>query len=263
MEHRLQTSKAQRHQGEDEIKKLKDQSALKDADNNKSIHKISQLEEDVSKLKIELGNTAREKGELVEKNQKMAKENLPVLEQIDVELAKLAEATDQLTADAEMLSSMFRLAVEENRRTLQERGEKAKELSKVRDKLRKERDICTYKQEELQKKETLYQRCVEARRLTHESYIDQKKKIKEVDVKMQEREAEWEAMMDVLKGRDQQIELLGEELRAAHKEIDELEQQKKHAMQELQRHRGQPYSALLEQIKAQPQESGSQGRGAI
>merc|ERR1719229_709738 len=111
----------------------------------------------------------------------MVKENLPVLDQIDVDLEQLFGDVDQLTADAEMLSSMFRLQVEENRKTIEEREEISKELNKVHRQLKGEKLKSQFKGDELQKKETLYQRTLDARRVTHESYLEQKAKIQEVE----------------------------------------------------------------------------------
>jgi len=253
LEHELQTNKAQRHQGvEMMLEQLERASADRDAQNKMHRDKVHKLEGDLQNLKVELTNVRLEKAELTEKEQKMNEENLPVLDQIDVNLGKSREAVDRLTADAEMLSSMFRLQVNENRKTIEEREEIARELTKVHRTLKGEKLKSQFKGDELQKKETLYQRTLDARRLTHESYLEQKAKIKEAEERMREREAEHQARLAEVADRDAEIARLREELQSAHREIDELEQQKKYCMAQFKFHTGKPYSTLLEQFKAKP-----------
>merc|ERR1712087_195380 len=150
---------------------------------------------------------------LQEKNQKMVNENLPVLDKIDKQLVKSREAVDQLTADAEMLSSMFKLQVEDNRKTLDERDEISKELNKVHRSLKSERLKNQFKEDEFKKKESLYERTVEARKATHTLYLDQKAKITEVEEKMRLREIEWQEKLKEVERKDAEIEAFREELR--------------------------------------------------
>merc|ERR1712087_969689 len=117
---------------------------------------------------------------LQEKNQKMVNENLPVLDKIDKQLSKSREQVDQLTADAEMLSSMFKLQVEENRKTVGERDQISEELKKVHRQLKSEKLKNQFKEDEFRKKESLYERTVEARQATHTLYLEQKAQIAEV-----------------------------------------------------------------------------------
>merc|ERR1712087_409537 len=114
-------------------------------------------ETDVASLKGELNNVKREKADFQEKNLKMINENLPVIDKIDKQLTKSREHVDQLTADAEMLSSMFKLQVEENRKNVGERDEISEELKKVKRQLKHEQTKTGFKEDEYKKKESLYE----------------------------------------------------------------------------------------------------------
>merc|ERR1712151_354274 len=255
LEHELQTRKAQRHTPwEIQVEQLKAKEKEKDQQNLSLKARVHELEGDVTGVKQELLSIRREKTELQEKNQKMVNENLPVLDKIDKQLVKSREAVDQLTADAEMLSSMFKLQVEDNRKTLDERDEISKELNKVHRSLKSERLKNQFKEDEFKKKESLYERTVEARKATHESYLQQKTKIVEVEERMRTREQEWEEKLKEVEKKDAEIAALTEELWNEHQEIDELEQQKKLCMQEFKAATGRPYSMLLEQFKVAPPE---------
>merc|ERR1712136_585460 len=78
-------------------------------------------------------------GELAERNAKMMKENLPVLERLDKLLGKSREAVDVLTADAELLSSMFRQQVSDNQDNIQSKEDMHKEVLRLNKQLKSER----------------------------------------------------------------------------------------------------------------------------
>merc|ERR1712050_774382 len=115
----------------------------------------------------------------------------------------------------------------ENRSNIEARDEISKELSKVQRQLKNERLKNQFKEDELQKKETLYLRTMAARKSIHESYLEQKAQITEVQEKMRKRDEDWQEMLKVVSGRDNEIKSLKDDLRRAHQRIDELEQQKK------------------------------------
>jgi len=165
----------------------------------------------------------------------MMKENLPVLDRIGTLQQKTGEAVERLTADAEMLSCMFRTQAVENKKNIEEVADKNNELVKLSRQLKSEKLKHQFKEEELQKKETLYLRTMAARKSMHESYLEQKARIKDMEEKMAKREADWQEMLKVLEGRDSDIKQLKQDLRRSHHRIDELEQQKKMCMQEFKR----------------------------
>merc|ERR1719217_302394 len=109
-----------------------------------------------------------------------------------------------------------------------------------------------FKEDELQKKETLYLRTMAARQSMHEAYLEQKAKITEIEQQMKKREAEWQEMLSVIEGRDNEIKKLKEDLRRANLRIDEMEQQKKMCMTEFKKQTGKTFDALLHQFKATP-----------
>merc|ERR1711933_70512 len=68
----------------------------KDQTIKQQITRVHKLEGDWQSLKYELINLRREKAELQEKNNRMAKENLPHLEKMKQLLSKSQEAVDRL-----------------------------------------------------------------------------------------------------------------------------------------------------------------------
>merc|ERR1712139_181028 len=126
------------------------------------------------------------------------------------------------------------------------------ELAKLGKQLKNERLKNQFKEDELQKKETLYLRTMAARKSIHEAYLEQKAQITEVEEKMKKRDDDWQEMLKVVQLRDSEIKHLKEDLLRAHQRIDELEQQKKMCMTEFKRITGKPVNMLLEQFKAEP-----------
>lgn len=252
-EQELQAIKAQRHtplelQYEQLSKDKKDQEAAF----KKLKTEMHKVEGEVQSLRNELQTTRRERAELAEKNARMQKENVPRLDQMDKLLEKSHKAVNVLTADAVLLSNMFREQVKDNRTNIERHEEISKELTKVQRQLKNERLKNQFKEDELQKKETLYLRTMAARKSIHEHYLEQKAKITEVEEKMRSREADWQEMLKVVQGRDSEIKHLKEDLRRANQRMDELEQQKKMCMKEFKRITGKPCNMLLEQFKAEP-----------
>lgn len=107
----------------------------------------------------------------------------------------------------------------------------------------------TLKEKELQKKETLYQRTVDARRDILESYQRQKDAIKEVQERHEVQNDVWQKLQGECQQRDELIQDLKLQINAANKKIDLLEQQKKLYMQEFRKKVGKPCGMLLEQLK--------------
>merc|ERR1712066_532165 len=114
---------------------------------------------------------------------------------MDKLLGKSREAVEVLTADAELLSKMFREQVTDNRVNIERHEEMSKELSRTHKQLKNERLKNQFKEDELQKKETLYLRTMAARKSIHESYLEQKTKITEMEDKMRSREEDWQEML--------------------------------------------------------------------
>jgi len=250
LEHELQMRKAQRHTPwEVQVDFFKLRCQEKDQQSLQYKSKVHKLEGDVSSFKQEFANLRREKAELAEKNRKMVTESLPDLDRIDADLTESRTDVDRLTADAEMLSSMFRLQVEDSNRSVAARDEVAKDRKIAKKQLKDEREHNRLKDDEQKKKETLYQRTVEARASTHKAYLEQKTRIKEVTDMAQEQEEEWQKMAAELERRDHRVEKLRRKLRHSYTKIDELEQEKKAVMHEFHTLTGHQYCMLLEQFK--------------
>jgi len=253
LEQELQANKAQRHAPlEQQVENLTNAGREKDTANKQLRTQINKLDGELQSLRNELQTTKRERAELSEKNARMQKENVPMLNQIDKLLGKSKESVDVLTADAELLSNMFREQMKDNRVNVEKHEEISKELAKIHKALKNERLKNQFKEDELQKKETLYVRTMAARKSIHEAYLEQKSQITEVEDKMKKREEDWQEMLKVVQGRDSEIKHLKEDLLRAHQRIDELEQQKKMCMTEFKRITGKPVNMLLEQFKAEP-----------
>eukprot|EP00928_Gymnodinium_smaydae_P027565 TRINITY_DN21282_c0_g5_i2.p1 TRINITY_DN21282_c0_g5~~TRINITY_DN21282_c0_g5_i2.p1 ORF type:complete len:632 (-),score=126.45 TRINITY_DN21282_c0_g5_i2:335-2113(-) len=252
LDHRLQSMKAERHSPlEQQIEQVRQKLEERELNNRLMSNKVHQLESEVGRLKNELDVTKREKADLAEKNLKLTKENLPVLDKMDKALQKSKESVDMLTADAELLSSMFRKQVQENRRNMEERDEISRQLSKLQRQLKQEQQKNKFKDDELQKKETLYLRTMAARKSIHESYLEQKAKISETEAMMAHRDKDWQEMLSVADGRTNEIRSLKEELARVHRRTDDLEQQKRMCLAEFQRITGKPFNALLEQCRTE------------
>jgi len=253
LEQELQASKAQRHAPlEQQVENLTAQCRDKDSANKQLVTKLHKIEGEVTNLKNELQTTRRERAELQEKNARMQKENLPILNAIEKLAAKSRESVDILTADAELLSNMFREQVKDNRESVEKHDDISKKVIRIQKELKNEQLKNQFKEDELQKKETLYLRTMAARKSIHEAYLEQKAKITEAEEKMKHREEDWQEMLKVVHGRDSEIKHLKEDLTRAHQRIDELEQQKKMCMTEFKRITGKPVNMLLEQFKAEP-----------
>jgi len=253
LEQELQANKAQRHAPlEKQVEDLTNSNREKDTANKQLRTQINKLDGELQSLRNELQTTKRERAELAEKNARMQKENVPMLNQIDKLLGKSKESVEVLTADAELLSNMFKEQMKDNRDNVEKHDEISKELAKIHKNLKNERLKNQFKEDELQKKETLYVRTMAARKAIHEAYLEQKSKITEVEDKMKKREEDWQEMLKVVQGRDSEIKHLKEDQLRTHQRIDELEQQKKMCMKEFKRLTGKPVNMLLEQFKAEP-----------
>jgi len=253
LETELQANKAQRHAPlEAQVESLTAACKDKDTANKQLRTQMHKIEGEVQNLRNELQTTKRERAELQEKNARMQKENVPMLNQIDKLAAKSRESVEILTADAELLSNMFREQVKDNSANVDRHEAISKELARISKQLQNERLKNKFKEDELQKKETLYLRTMAARKSIHEAYLEQKAQITEVEEKMKKREDDSQEMLKVLQGRDSEIRHLKEDLCRTHQRIDELEQQKKMCMTEFKRVTGKPVNMLLEQFKAVP-----------
>mmetsp|Transcript_88073 Transcript_88073/g.247594 ORF Transcript_88073/g.247594 Transcript_88073/m.247594 type:complete len:573 (+) Transcript_88073:68-1786(+) len=253
LEHELQASKAQRHAPlELQVEQLQAKCEEKEKQYRQQARDRHKLEGELQSKVYENNNLKLERAELAEKNAKMMKENVPVLDKMDKLLAKSREAVDRLNADAELLSSMFQIQKKENARNVAERNEITQELSKVQASLKHERVKSQFKEEELQKKETLYLRTMAARKCIHESYLNQKKDIMEVEAKMQKRDEEWQEILKVLEGRESEIAQLQRDLLRASQRVDELEQHKKLLLGEFRKATGRSCNAILQSFKVNP-----------
>merc|ERR1712100_531062 len=119
-----------------------------------------------------------------------------------------SESVDVLTADAELLSSMFRTQVSENQKNLDERDAIAKERLHLQTLLRKEKQKNSFMKDELKKKETLILRAMAARQQMHEAYLAEKERVKEADVRMLKNEDTQQEIRSVVAGRDSEIRRL-------------------------------------------------------
>lgn len=236
LDHELQTSKAQRHTPWDQrIEQLNTKIQEKELTHSQLLHSKHKLESELTFLRADHNNVQKELQELKERNQKVTNENLPRLEKIKVLLKETWSEVDSLTADAAMLSAMFRQQVVEYESAVTVRDAVFSELSKVQNELREKNTKTVYKEKELQKKETLYQRTVDARRDILESYQRQKTAIKEVEERHEIQNEVWLDLQAEAEQRDDYIKDLRSQINAANKKIDLLEQQKKLYMQEFRK----------------------------
>jgi len=213
--------------------------------------RVLKIRGDVDQMKLEFHSVRREKMDLSEKNNKMVNEHIPELDRIDTEIDVAREEVDRLNADAEMLSAMFRLHVEENQRCRGSRDGTVKQLNDVRKELKRQRESDKFKEAELVKKETLYKRTVEAREAILIDYSDQKEEIKEVELRMQEQQERWDQQKRRLVDCDEIVQQLHKELLESHEEIDALEREKGFCMRTYRTLTGDNYNMLLEQFKAE------------
>lgn len=250
LEQELNNSKEKRQTDfELQVEQLTAKCAEKDQLNKQQITKVHKLESDVQGWKYELANLRKEKSELAEKNAKMAKENIPVIDKL---LSKSREAVERLSKDCEMLSSMFRLQGQEKKRTVAQRGETARELERVQGQLADVRELIRTKEGQLERKETLYLRTMAARKHIHEAYMEERKKISEAEEMMRKREEDWQEMLKVVEGRDSEIRQLQGDLERAQQRIKELKQQRSMCMQAYCKATGKPGNKLLENFTARP-----------
>eukprot|EP00441_Pelagodinium_beii_P008017 CAMPEP_0197697694 /NCGR_PEP_ID=MMETSP1338-20131121/118296_1 /TAXON_ID=43686 ORGANISM="Pelagodinium beii, Strain RCC1491" /NCGR_SAMPLE_ID=MMETSP1338 /ASSEMBLY_ACC=CAM_ASM_000754 /LENGTH=460 /DNA_ID=CAMNT_0043280967 /DNA_START=54 /DNA_END=1436 /DNA_ORIENTATION=+ len=253
LEHELQTSKAQRHTPwEQRLDQLNTKIMEKELQSSQLMNKAHKLDSELSNLKQQQNDVQRELQELNERNQKVTRENLPMLDTIRTQLQTTWTCIDRLRADAEMLASMFKLQVDEYRTAVRARDQASKELTEAQRALKNEKLKNTFKEDELQKKDTLYQRTVVARQDIHASYIAQKESIKEVEEKQRQQNEAWRQMEKAAEERNSKIAELRRQISEANKEIDLLEQQKKGYTQEFKNKVGRPCGMLLEQFKVVP-----------
>mmetsp|Transcript_16753 Transcript_16753/g.47806 ORF Transcript_16753/g.47806 Transcript_16753/m.47806 type:complete len:567 (-) Transcript_16753:78-1778(-) len=223
LEQELSNSKQMRQTGfEQEVEQLTARCAEKDQLTKQQITKVHKLESDVQGWKYELTNLRKEKMELAEKNAKMAKENLPAIDKL---LEKSREAVERLSKDCEMLSKMFRLQGQERKKTVAQQEETSREMERVHGQLAEVRECIRLKEEQLERKETLYLRTMAARKCIHEAYLEERKKITEAEEQMRQREADWQEMLKVLEGRDSEIRQLQGDLHRARQRSKELRSQ--------------------------------------
>mmetsp|Transcript_50631 Transcript_50631/g.90933 ORF Transcript_50631/g.90933 Transcript_50631/m.90933 type:complete len:155 (-) Transcript_50631:122-586(-) len=144
---------------------------------------------------------------------------------------------------------MFRRQVEEYKAAVAARDAISAELTKGHKELKRNKDQIMFKDDELQKKATLYQRTVEARREMHESYLRQKDVIKDVDERNRLQDEEWQELVAAAAQRDDRLVELRQQIDAANSRIDLLEQQKKMYMDEFRKKTNRPCGIFLQQFK--------------
>jgi len=254
LDHELQQSKASRHTPWDQrLELLTAKIAEKDLSSQTLLNQKTKLEHALQDVRGETHNVQKELSDLKERNQKVTNENLPRLAKIKVLLQETWSSVDSLCADAAMLSSMFRQQVEEHRAAVSAKDTVSGELNKVQKSLKRHRDEIMFKDDELQKKETLYQRTVDARRDIHESYLAQKDAIKDAEERHRKQNEEWEQLLAAAEDRNARLDELREQINTANQRIDLLEQQKKLYMEEFRKKTNKPCGIFLEQFKKPPQ----------
>merc|ERR1719262_1537808 len=179
----------------------------------------------------------------------MASANIPKLDRLETLISSSTEAVEVLTADAELLSAMFRTQVAENSKSLEERDGIAKELRSLTRALKNEKQKNRFNQEELKKKETLILRAMAARQSMHDDYKNEKGRIAEANAKMDQNEAEKDEIKKEIKSRDLEIKRLKQEMMRFRNRTDELEQQKAYMFKKFKELTGQQAGVLLDQFK--------------
>jgi len=237
---------------EQEVEQLLNSLAENDRKIKEKITSIHKLEGDVQSMRYELVNLRRERAELQEKNLRMSKDSLPVLEKMKALVGKSQGAVEILTSDTAAISELFRLMVQENKRIAEERDGFKQELDKVQKQLKAELRKNTAKEEEVQKKETLYLRTMAARKAIHESCQEQRAYIEDLDKQVDQQEEEMHEMSKFIAAKDVDIAQLQEELKRAKRRADELELQKQACLSEYEAITGHSCDKLLSRFKAVP-----------
>eukprot|EP00746_Dinoflagellata_sp_MGD_P162437 gnl/MRDRNA2_/MRDRNA2_89994_c0_seq1.p1 gnl/MRDRNA2_/MRDRNA2_89994_c0~~gnl/MRDRNA2_/MRDRNA2_89994_c0_seq1.p1 ORF type:complete len:577 (-),score=156.73 gnl/MRDRNA2_/MRDRNA2_89994_c0_seq1:156-1886(-) len=249
-EHELQVSKASRHAPlHQQVESLTGQLQSREETISRLMREKGNLESDVTRLSNERQELVSKLKEMNDRYTRMASANVPRLDRLEELLRQSSEAVDVLTADAELLSSMFRTQVQENKKNIEDRAAIAKDLKKLQGLLKQERQKNTFMNDELKKKETLIVRAIAARKSMHESFLAEREKSGEIEESMKQRDRDWQEMLSVISGRDAEIEHLHEDLRRANHRVDELEQQKAFMMKKFVQKTGQASDVLLESQK--------------
>jgi len=223
---------------ERQVEELEKTLANKETANKKLVTGIHKLENEKQSLRYELMTLQREKSELTEQNNRIAKESLPVIEKMRALVDRSMEATQRLTKDSLLLSSVFRKQVQETERVLEDRDKIGKDLEKAKRQLQVEKEKNSVKEVELQKVETMYLRTMAARRSIQDSFNEQRDRIVKVEASMAQREVQRQELLRVIEGKDGHIRELEEDLRRARKRIEEMEVQRDSALQEYRRETG-------------------------
>lgn len=236
LERELHSNKGEReNQMENKVGELERSVAVKETANKKLVTSIHKLEGDVQSLRYEFVALQRERSEVTEQNNRIAKESLPVIEKMRTLVDRSKEATERLTKDSAILSRTFRRQVQETERILAEKDDISKELERAKRQLQTEKERNEIKEVELQKQETLYLRTMAARKSIQDSVNEQLEKIAKVEAAMERMELDRQELLKVMQGKDGHIRELEEDLRRAKKRIAEMEQQRDMALQEFRR----------------------------
>ncbi|CAK9102917.1 Poly(U)-specific endoribonuclease-B (Protein endoU-B) (Uridylate-specific endoribonuclease-B) [Durusdinium trenchii] len=236
LERELTSNKGEReNQMESKVEELEKSVALKETANKKLVTSIHKLEGEVQSLRYEFVALQRERSEVTEQNNRIAKESLPVIEKMRTLVDRSKEATERLTKDSAIWSRSFRRQVQETERILAEKDDICKELERAKRQLQTEKEKNDSKEVELQKKETLYLRTMAARKSIQDSFNEQREQIAEVEQSMEQMELDRQELLKVIQGKDGHIRELEEDLRRAKKRIAEMEQQRDMALQEYTR----------------------------
>mmetsp|Transcript_125583 Transcript_125583/g.402132 ORF Transcript_125583/g.402132 Transcript_125583/m.402132 type:complete len:196 (-) Transcript_125583:77-664(-) len=179
------------------------------------------------------------------KDWRMAKENLPHLEKMKHLLGKSQDAVDRLTADTDVMSEIFRLQKQEIKNINEERDAISKETLQLHKQLKAEKARKKAKEEEVQKKETLYLRTMAARKIIHESCQEQRACIEGLEGRTQQLDGEMVEMRKIIARQDDELEQMVEELQRARRRIQELEDQINSCKREYEAATGNSSARLL------------------
>lgn len=225
--------------------------ADKDRRLKQQVNRVHKLEGDLQGLKHEMLSMRREKADLAERNLRIAKESVPILEQFKRVLGRSREAAEGLSADVELLSAMFQLQTKENKKILEEISEVEAEFKKVTSLLLGEQLKNKHKEQRLQKTETLYLRTMAARKSIHDSYLEQEAELRAAERRIQERDVDRQDLLQVLEGRDSEIVQLTEDLRRSRQRMAELQGQVGMCLQEYSERTGRPGADALAIFRGQ------------
>merc|ERR1719428_2234148 len=152
-EHELQISKAGRLAAplHEQVESLKGQLQGREETISRLMREKGNLESDVTRLGNERQELISKLKETNDRYTRMASANVPRLDRLEELLRQSSEAVDVLTADAELLSSMFRTQVQENKKNIEDRTAIAKDLKKLQGMLKQERQKNTFMNDELKK----------------------------------------------------------------------------------------------------------------